>query len=277
VADVNPAATGHSYRRALITYIDVLGFRELIEKSRKDPGQVGHIADLLGIAKNHLSSGGRIHRDDAGRPVRIFYSFSFSDLIVRCTEIPHDANIGDFVNWELLYISDKQWELARNGVLLRGGMCIGNIYVDSNFVFGPGLVKAYELEANYAVFPRIIIDRDLLHKFEKEPGTLFWHDYITRGEDGAYFADYLFGAFLGDLGFGEGVDPWVMLEAHRDQIQKAICTGRASWAERVKQKYMWLALYHNSTVRRLRERMSSSSANLARLDQCFISDSLLMF
>ena len=55
------------------------------------------------------------------------------------------------------------------GVLIRGGMCIGEMLVaDEGIVFGPGLVKAYDLESKYAVHPRIVIDRDLINDAEQQ-------------------------------------------------------------------------------------------------------------
>ena len=37
----------------------------------------------------------------------------------------------------------------------RGGVAIGDIYHDDEAVFGPGLVRAYDIESNVAKFPRI--------------------------------------------------------------------------------------------------------------------------
>jgi len=34
----------------------------------------------------------------------------------------------------------------------------GNLYHKSNLIFGPALIRAYELESKYAIYPRIIVD-----------------------------------------------------------------------------------------------------------------------
>jgi hypothetical protein len=119
--------------------------------------------------QENLSAGARVHRDSNEKVVKIFNSFNFSDLTVRSTRIPDDANIGDFVDWELFYLAANQLALATNGVLVRGGICIGDLFVRAGktMLFGPALVKAYKLESEYAVYPRIIIDRDLIWEAEK--------------------------------------------------------------------------------------------------------------
>lgn len=44
------------------------------------------------------------------------------------------------------------------GWLVRGGITIGDFYIDDMFVWGAALVKAYELEEKIAVYPRVILD-----------------------------------------------------------------------------------------------------------------------
>lgn len=48
--------------------------------------------------------------------------------------------------------------LLQYGLLLRGGIAVGKLYHDGEIVYGPGLVKAYELESKLAIYPRIIMD-----------------------------------------------------------------------------------------------------------------------
>jgi len=85
-----------------------------------------------------------------------------------------------------------------------------------------------------------------------------------RGEDGAYYLDYLFGHTVTEFAVGnpEGIRPEDQIEAHRKMIQNAVAKEIHQKSERVKQKYIWLALYHNSTMKRLQERISSE--NFAR-------------
>ncbi|WIV13644.1 hypothetical protein [Proteiniborus sp. MB09-C3] len=48
--------------------------------------------------------------------------------------------------------------LSQYGLLLRGGIAVGKLYHDSEVVYGPGLVKAYELEDKVSIYPRTIMN-----------------------------------------------------------------------------------------------------------------------
>ena len=50
---------------------------------------------------------------------------------------------------------------------LRGGITIGNFYKDNNMILGEALVKAYNLEKEYAINPCVIIDKKLAKLAEK--------------------------------------------------------------------------------------------------------------
>src|SRR5438067_1265751 len=116
-----------TYRMAIVTYLDILGFSRLIDETRSDPSRTAKIAEALSNVKEKTSAGGRIHRNDGGEKQKIFYSFNFSDLTVRCTIVPAGVDLGEYLNWELLYVSNIQLSLLREGVPIRGGISIGEI------------------------------------------------------------------------------------------------------------------------------------------------------
>jgi hypothetical protein len=159
-----------TYCSCLITYVDVLGFAELIEKSRKDPTLVPKIASLLSAIKVAASSGGQIHRDADGKAIDIFSAFNFSDLTIRTTQIPTGNQVSNIFQWEIFYLAELQLNLLIDGYPIRGSMCVGDLYAreSEGIVFGPSLVKAYVLESSYAIFPRIVIDRDLAATIKRE-------------------------------------------------------------------------------------------------------------
>lgn len=88
---------------------------------------------------------------------------------------------------EIGYLADTQFNLAvTEDVLIRGGVCFGKIVASGDVTFGPGLVKSYLLESEFAVYPRIVVDRDLAFSLlEEEPDGLASR-LLWRGDDGAY-------------------------------------------------------------------------------------------
>ena len=53
------------------------------------------------------------------------------------------------------------------GYLFRGGITVGDIVHDDECVFGPGLVRAYELESKVAQYPRFVLDRGVAEQLGK--------------------------------------------------------------------------------------------------------------
>jgi hypothetical protein len=265
-----------TYRKNLVTYIDVLGFGDLIQLSRNDSLTVTKIAELLEQIKA-LSSLGQSRSAAERDKVR---SFKFSDLLVRATEITTDLT--KLVEMELFYLMTLQFSFVEGGVLIRGGICAGDLFVaeDNAVVFGPALVKSYKLESEYAVYPRILIDRDLHAQLVPNADRLGWAEFVSRGEDGAYFLDYLFARSLYPSPaavLGATPEPQLVLEAHKNMILDVVkkIQENKEKRERVKQKYMWLALYHNRTIDRLRNRFGSPLSD--EIDDFKIQDNFLIF
>ena len=101
---------------------------------------------------------------------------TFSDNIVISTAVK-DGNIPYF----LRAIAIMQLMTSSLGFLLRGGIAIGDIYHDDEVVFGPALVRAYELKSQIAVYPRIVLDKEVLDQGHIQG----FHVH----EDGIYFLD----------------------------------------------------------------------------------------
>ncbi|HEY2236973.1 MAG TPA: hypothetical protein VGK01_26130 [Candidatus Angelobacter sp.] len=159
------------YRTAILTYLDVLGFSELVHQSASDPAKVSEIMSILKIAKKRGTCGIATGGEYATKIIT--RTFTFSDLIIRITYVePHDDLIVR-LNMELMMLAGIQCELtAIHGILLRGGVSLGPCYGDDEYLFGPALIQSYRLEEQVALFPRIVIDTDLVTEAAKRPNEI---------------------------------------------------------------------------------------------------------
>jgi hypothetical protein len=243
-----------SHKKAILTHIDILGFSDLIKESRSNAAKVDEIARTLQTIKSQMSEGGR-GKQKSGKPSGNFVSLNFSDLTVRVSYVDSEESLLDSLDWELFYLATKQFELTSQGILMRGGIAVDDIYVQSDglhspevqtekIIFGPALVQAYELESKTAVFPRIAIDPDLMAKVHQAPDKIT-PTYIRRGDDGVHFVDYLRGT-CDALGYTMD-DVYSTLEQHSviaiDKLKALNNQGN-----KIRQKALWLALYHNAIV-----------------------------
>lgn len=262
-----------TYARTLVSYVDLLGFADSIRKSQTNPDQISKILQRLAAIKLVGSGGTRPHAYTENQMREIFVSFSFSDLTVRAIKIEERA-VPEIVDWELAYLADHQISLALQGVLMRGAICTGDLFTSgTEIVFGPALVKAYNLERDYAIYPRVVIDRELVFEAEERGYYSRLADYLQRGDDGAYYLDYLFGASITEYVLGSAEVATARIDAHRKMIELVIEDDIRGKDERFKSKYIWLALYHNDSVKRLFCRNNG----IGDLSQLLIRESLLQF
>jgi hypothetical protein len=233
------------YGRFGLTYVDVLGFSDLISESMKDELVVDEIGFELGRFVDALEQFG---------PKGAFNAFNFSDHCVRATKLPPRSNVATYLDREGFYLAERQLQMVMRGWFLRGAITVGNLAVSEKLIFGPALVRAHILESTIAVYPRIVIDPELNEL--TNANSSFARDYQFTDRDGITCIDYLFGVFLRRFEFpGESErDPWRVLEDHRQACEEFLNSGKAVKDLRVRQKAAWVAFYHNHTLKRLAER-----------------------
>jgi len=148
------------------------------------------------------------------------------------------------------------------------------------FFFGHALVKSYRLEQDYAIYPRLVIDRDLIYRGSSGVGIGEKDQTVRRGEDGVYCLNYLYAAFMKAHGTSHKRALAILFD-HRQAVEALLedrvhkpATPEKKATERLKQKFMWLGLYHNSVIWQLKaERFYSTNSD--KLDRSLIAPGLL--
>jgi len=220
------------YERAVISYLDILGFRDLIET--QSAGEISKILRILGES---------IKPDPLFKSENIAFT-KFSDTVIRSIPKPDDPQTFLF---ELRSILHAQIALIPRGITVRGAITIGEIVQSWSVVYGKGVVRAYELESAKDSPPRIVIDSDALASLRPAIELNNLEDElnsVTKVEDDITFLDYL-NALERELNVPEQEYP-MFLELHRDLIR----SGLKKYAERPKilRKYEWMESYHRAVL-----------------------------
>ncbi len=94
-------------------------------------------------------------------------------------------------------ISHLQSSLAAVGLLSRGGLACGPLMHSRDLIVGYGLVKAYQIESKRAIFPRTVIDDEVIQILLKDviPSKIFGFrsriaHAVSRDIDGEYYVNY---------------------------------------------------------------------------------------
>jgi hypothetical protein len=235
-----------SYSFSIITYLDVLGFRDLIDN--KSAGEISRIVRILRERTKPDKEMSRLHG---------MKFFNFSDTAIRITPINTPLNIKHrfgYLFLELLGLVHVQCGLILQKIILRGALSIGEVVKSWGVIYGPGLVKAYELEQK-ASDPRIIVDPATfkhlranpalrLHDFEEEYKSVV--SLLRKDDDGFWFVDYL-RTIEGEMDHPQDENYQKFVRRHADLIAEGLIRHRLD--RNVVKKFKWLQKYHNSTVR----------------------------
>lgn len=187
------------YEERLVAFIDILGFKEIVKQSEKEPSKVELLYSVLNYLKNWEISKNwdlklvEIEEDAQKRGVENFdirgktNSTSFSDSIVVSVSV--DNNVNEMASTLIVNLANIGAILFEQGILFRGGLTIGKIiHNEHGTVFGQGLIDAYKLESSFAKYPRIILSDKLISKLNYPIRTKKdrypYHQYIDRFDDG---------------------------------------------------------------------------------------------
>lgn len=252
---------GRGYERCIVTFIDILGYRNLLKT--KHASEIADVVNALrSFTEGDSESEYHASRMDEVRLNTKAYSESVSDAVVRVRTTDTQSADGPLV-YELIDLLHAIIECLNKGILVRGGMTIGPAYVGLNGegpIFGPAMVRAFEIEQNEAVYPRIVIDEAVLAVYAEDHSmwqsaefdggeARITRSFIGVSDDGSYFLDYLAAAGPGEFDLGVA-GQFSFLGRHRDLIVQGLQSDDA----KVRRKFVWMANYHNRFVARLRTR-----------------------
>ena len=144
------------YKEGYVAFVDILGFSNYVLQEEN----AGKINDLM-IFVNKFQ-----YLYNKSPELKVKISF-FSDSIVLSTE--DNSHLGMVLL--AIWIAES-YLYEHTSLLFRGAISEGKYYNENNISFGPAVIKSYKLE-NEANYSRIIIDKNIMKKFETIPLDIF--------------------------------------------------------------------------------------------------------
>jgi len=138
-------------RRSVVTFIDILGYQGQVKKAV----EAGEGEALLISLRNAFDETYHHIKDEAKGNRPLWLVKGFTDNIVIGYPVLHDAE--PEMGYMFSNLCTFQLMMTIHGFFIRGGMAIGDLYMDDEIVFGEGLIEAYESEKNLARDPRIVL------------------------------------------------------------------------------------------------------------------------
>lgn len=227
------------YQERIVVFLDFLGFKDHIDRTVKDPAHVARIARAIETVREFTKP----EEDWEDHVVT-----QFSDCIVLSYRIDRRSAVFDI----LMMMLQLQVELASQGFLVRGGITRGQLLHEESMVFGPALVEAYRMESKDAVYPRILVDPELVQVARNHPAhhhseadeAEYVQSFLMEDEDGKSYLNYIpWKAVVEDAGVDGEEWPGYM-----SSLSRILRDGLASDDRAVLNKMLWLHRQYRAAI-----------------------------
>jgi hypothetical protein len=233
-----PLRDGRPYLiESLVVFLDALGTKDVARDPHRAQARLEALYEA--ITANPMSL--------VLEHGRAFEAAFFTDNVV--IGVPTEP-IGDGgyspVGMTLALVGAYQSALALHGVFTRGSIVKGPLWMNKSFVFGGGLVDAYEEERERAFYPRVIANDEVVELAKRDgfvlrrPAALDGSQFgpLLLAPDGLAFVNY-----LNSTGLTRGDEALRDLRIHRSAVLSGLFDNRARAG--VVEKFQWAAAYHN--------------------------------
>ena len=227
-------------KNRIIAFVDILGFKNLVEDSTTNKYEFQKILDSLDRFREL-----RKEKEDQNyiNDVKVT---TFSDSLVISYPVDDKERDIDVFNSILLDLTRLQLDLLDNNVIIRGGIAIGKLRHTQNEIFGPAMNEAYYLESKVAKYPRIVVLEKTIMDYLKKSGDNNPNKVkllkLLRLDEGAnvYYLDY-----LGNKDLFDSVNDYnTMLQT----IESIIKHGKQLSDGKTLEKYEWLGEYYKMVM-----------------------------
>lgn len=183
-------------------------------------------------------------------------ALTFTDADFKAQSISDAVAISTAVNPSglsmiLRSLEQLTLDLLMEGYLIRGALVKGKLYHDDKMVFGEALVRAFELESNVAVYPRVMIVREIVDEALASGSSKQFADFVRQADDGPFFLHSLRHLSL-DIQKHKGVDFTTNSElVYYVQIGEKLRQRLNEAADNPRhfEKVAWFAKYWNEVIR----------------------------
>jgi len=220
-------------KKCYVAFLDIMGFASFVEN--ETPEKVENI--LSEFINSPIPGGDTLNYNILSDTIIISVSLELdSGEPKHCMQIQQELQI---LLMTVTHIQ-KSSIIGYSGLPVRGGIAIGDFFIDNekNIMFGKGLIAAHKIESSLAIYPRIIVDSEILVGMKKTGDRSY---PIKRDFDGLFHVNYLCTLEPTNDGTLMGVyRDW--LKKHRDYIIKNLADEKNI---KIATKYHWMEAYHN--------------------------------
>jgi len=246
------------YEKRVTAYIDILGFQDILsqtigKKGEDNPEKINEIFTAYKAIRDVWNLDVKETDFHKSIPRNSKTITTFSDCLV----ISFKAHEKSEIFHTLLEIKWMIMRLIYRGILCRGAITYGKLIHTNEVLFGPALAEAYILETKAALYPRVILHKDIIdlagkarsanHSSEQEKEYV--ESLLEKDSDGMYYIDY-FAKAQSELD-----DPYYDFPDYiykiGTKIRKGLMGSSSIFKSDLKVKYRWMKERYNKLIENL--------------------------
>lgn len=230
-------------KNSVVVFGDILGFSNDMRKAY-DEGRAEELLIRLRSALNESYSLLKYESTITHDFPRAYATKTFTDNLVIGFPIVRDGE-SEMGN-AFFHLGSMQLSMVQSGFFIRGGIAIGELYIDDDIVFGNGLIEAYRAESQLARDPRIILTESaneyLTNHLSYYAQTELSPQYreLLMDVDGQIFLNYLESILIAEDEAGPFYEELLKHKAIVEAKLDEFTNNPIIWS-----KYAWAANYHN--------------------------------
>lgn len=226
------ADEANEYRQRYVAFLDMLGFKALVED-----------AEVNGKARDRLSDSLSLLRETLCNDPAIDMTFTYcSDCIIITTECSQRGL------WELLRsVCTLTCNLLQNDVLVRGVLTLGGVLHNAQFIYGTAVNRATLLEKDHENGPKgpLVLLSPEVHENARAYGQPFL-SWLEADGLGRYFVHYLRG--YAEYHDTPALPGKVVLDDDAARVIHFISRRLVEHTGSALEKAQWFQAYWNRTV-----------------------------
>lgn len=216
----------HRFQDRFIAFVDILGFRNLVERMSHEDRIFTTVRDALKVLDRQALGFQQYRRERRNKRHEQRRKGVVS--LVRDTNLQMTAFSDCYVlsevspAWHVLAaVQSLGARFLEEGILTRGAVVLGKAYHNGRVLFGPGIIEAYELELRTAKYPRILVTESVRKAVWGYHEGLWKSRLLTRDADGCWFVNLLVPSFSNWAPLSDGVSP-TDVRAHLKHVRHAL-------------------------------------------------------
>lgn len=249
-----------NYENRVTVFIDILGFKDMLskttgQKGKDDSEKIEEIFSAYKTIRAVWDLDETEPKFGKSLPKNSKEITTFSDCLVISFKTHEKSEIF----YTLLEIKWMIMRLIYRGILCRGAITYGKLIHTKEVLFGPALAEAYILESKAALYPRVILHKDIIDlagtakskQNSSEEEKEYVQSLLEKDSDGMYYIDYFAKAQeeLDDpqYGFPDYIDKI------GQKIRKGLMGSSNVYKSDIKVKYRWMKERYNKLIDSVQE------------------------